>query len=311
MRIWARRKERSVPISIGVDGDGLESVAEILGPDDAVLGRATGGPLDAAIAGGDAAREALHLLLRSACAAARVDPQDVAAGCIGLTGAPAWAASALADLLGGAPCRAVERADGLFAAAELSAEGVVAAGALSVTAFGRDHEGRRVQAGGWGEPLTGAGGLDAAWRTLRAAVEAHDGRADRSPLRSGALAACEVADLVGLWSAVREEGLPPERVWRLVETSVAAAGAGDTLGKRVVGASGAEAAKVVVAALEGAGLHGTGADVALCGRLWSYGAFLESVRHRVRLLDPAAHVTLMRQTPAYALAHLARRQEER
>lgn len=307
MWIWARQKERPVPITIGVEGDGLESTAEILGPDGAVLGRAAGGPLDAAIAGEEAAREALHRLVRSACSAARIEPQRITAACIGLVGAPAWAAAALADLLSGAACQAVERGEGLFAAADMPAAGVVAAGGLSVTAFGRSPDGRWVRAGGWGEPLTGAGGLDTAWRTLRAAMEAEDGRTDRSPLRGGALAACEVADLAGLWRTLREDGLPPERVWQLVDAAVSAAGAGDNLGKRVVGASGAEAAKVVVAALEGAGLHGTGATVALAGRLWSYGTFLEAVRHRVRLVDPATHVTLMRQTPAYALAHLARR----
>jgi len=169
-----------VPYYLGIDGGGTKTTCAA-GDEDQLLATATAGPSNMVRVGEERARGSLHQVVRQACAAARIDLQQVAHTCVGGSGAahPELAEAvrhALAEIL---PARITVVGDMEIAleAAFGSGPGVVVIAGTGSIAFGRDQQGRTVRAGGWGFAISDEG--SAHW-IGRAAVSALLRAADTS-----------------------------------------------------------------------------------------------------------------------------------
>ncbi len=143
------------PFLLGVDGGGTSTEAWVSLPGGRVLGRGRAGPSNVRAVGDLVARKALGDAIAAAFADARLDPAPAAVACFGLAGfdrpderalLTAWARdSGWADRL-----VAANDGDLVVAAGTPENWGVgVIAGTGSI-AVGRDREGRKARAGGWG-----------------------------------------------------------------------------------------------------------------------------------------------------------------
>jgi glucosamine kinase len=75
-----------VPYYLGIDGGGTKTKCAV-GDESQLLATATAGPSNIVRVGEAKARESLHQCVRQACAAAGIDPKQVAHTCIGGSGA--------------------------------------------------------------------------------------------------------------------------------------------------------------------------------------------------------------------------------
>lgn len=142
-----------MPYYLGIDGGGTKTTSA-LGDDSQLLATATAGPSNIVRVGEDQARESLQQSVRQACAAAGVAPAQVAHTCVGGSGAarPELAAIVrriLAEILP-TPIDVVGDMQIALEAAFDTGPGVIVIAGTGSIAYGRDHAGRTVRAGGWG-----------------------------------------------------------------------------------------------------------------------------------------------------------------
>ncbi len=168
-KLAARRK---VSYYLGIDGGGTKTTCAA-GDDRQVLATATAGPSNMVRVGEAKARESLHQAVRQACAAAGIDPREVAHTCVGGSGAarPELAAAvrrALTEILP-VPITVVGDMEIALEAAFGAGPGVIVIAGTGSIAFGRNEQGRTVRAGGWGFAISDEG--SAHW-IGRAAVSA-------------------------------------------------------------------------------------------------------------------------------------------
>jgi glucosamine kinase len=148
---------------IGIDGGGT-STRCVVGDERRVLGKATGASSKLTRVGPEAGRQAMQSVIRTACAAAKVDPRRVAQTCIGIAGASrpdiveavrVWAAEVLPGK--------IEITGDMVVAHEAAFGGgagvLVVAGTGSIC-YGRDAEGKTARAGGGGPIVSDEGSGD-------------------------------------------------------------------------------------------------------------------------------------------------------
>jgi N-acetylmuramic acid 6-phosphate etherase len=170
---------------LGVDGGGTSTEAWLAGPGLRVIGRGMSGPSNAKAVGLEAARRALDAAIGDAFRDAGLEPEPVAAACLGLSGFDrpddrkilmGWAdESRLAHRL-----VLVNDGDLVVAAGTPEGWGVgVIAGTGSIAA-GRTPDGRTARAGGWGHLIGDEGSAYAAvLEALRLVARRADGREPR------------------------------------------------------------------------------------------------------------------------------------
>ena len=237
---------------LGIDGGGSKTKCAV-GDESSILATVTAGPSNITRVGEARAREALHQVIREACAAAKVDSRHLLRACIGIAGAGR-------EEIAGAVRRIVAEVipgevdvvgDMEIALDSAFGEGpgvIVIAGTGSI-AYGRDAKGRTVRAGGWGFAISDEGsafwiGRTAVSTLLRAADQVADEPArnegEASPLFYELKAAWKLDSLEQL---VRTANSNADFA-ALFPAVLSAAGAGDALAQRVLAQAGGELAQL-------------------------------------------------------------------
>ncbi len=203
-----------MPYYLGIDGGGTKTTCAV-GDEERLLAAATAGPSNIVRVGEMQARESLHEVVRQACAASGITPEQVSRTCVGGSGAarPELAAVVrriLAELLP-SPVEVVGDMETALEAAFHDGPGVVVIAGTGSIAYGRNHKGETLRAGGWGFEIGDEG--SAHW-TGRVAVSAVLRASDRDgdkvlsyPLAQGLCAAWGVTSLLDLARAANS--VPP------------------------------------------------------------------------------------------------------
>jgi len=157
---------------LGIDGGGSKTHC-VVGDEVSALASSEAGPSNVIRVGEDCARESLHRAIREACAAARINPEQIRRACIGVAGAGRdEVARVIRKIVAEAIPSEVEVVGDMeiaLAAAFGSGPGVIVIAGTGSIAYGRDAQGRSARAGGWGFAVSDEG--SAHW-IGRAAVSA-------------------------------------------------------------------------------------------------------------------------------------------
>jgi N-acetylglucosamine kinase-like BadF-type ATPase len=251
-------KHRMNDLVIGIDGGGSHTRACLANLRGETLGIGEAGASNP-IGDLDAAKRELALAVQQAFDAARLEPQRVAAVCIGLGGAGRirqqeeivkWAHNLLAE-------RARVLNDGEIALAAGIAEnwGVALIAGTGSLAWGKDRAGQTARAGGWGYVLGDEGsGFDLARQALGAITQAADGRAERTNLHDAILRFWNLSSPADLIAHVYGQILKPAEIARLAPLVVDVAGQGDRVAQRLVNQAGAALAAAICAVSRALGM---------------------------------------------------------
>jgi len=149
-----------VAIFLGIDGGGTKTTC-VVADDCGILGTATTGGSNITRHGEARVREALQVAVGDACAAAKVDPANIASACIGLSGAGRLEVrevitSIMREVLRGT-VRVVSDLETTLQAAFGDGPGVITIAGTGSIAYGRNAQGQIARAGGWGLAISDEG----------------------------------------------------------------------------------------------------------------------------------------------------------
>lgn len=147
-------------IYLGIDGGGTKTTC-IMADENNILGSATSSGSNITRHGDARVREALHAVVRDACAAARVDPANVVSACVGLSGAGRpevrdAVTRMMREVLRG-QIEVVTDLETTLEAAFGDGPGVITIAGTGSIAYGRDASGQTARAGGWGLAISDEG----------------------------------------------------------------------------------------------------------------------------------------------------------
>jgi len=149
-----------VAIYLGIDGGGTKTTCVVADEDD-VLGTATSARSNVTRLGETRVREALHIAVRDACAAAKIDPANVVSACVGLSGAGRpevrEAVTRMMREVLQAHVEVVTDLETTLEAAFGDGPGVITIAGTGSIAYGRDAAGQTARAGGWGLAISDEG----------------------------------------------------------------------------------------------------------------------------------------------------------
>jgi glucosamine kinase len=149
-----------VAIYLGIDGGGTKTTCVVADEDD-VLGTATSAGSNVTRLGETRVREALHIAVRDACAAAKIDPANVVSACVGLSGAGRpevrEAVTRMMREVLQAHVEVVTDLETTLEAAFGDGPGVITIAGTGSIAYGRDAAGQTARAGGWGLAISDEG----------------------------------------------------------------------------------------------------------------------------------------------------------
>ena len=220
---------------LGIDGGGTKTRC-VLGDETTVLSTAMSGGSNVIRVGEANAREALHTVVRHACATANITPDQINGICIGAAGAvrPEIAAtirSILADLTPAA----VEVVGDMVIALEAafgSSAGVIAIAGTGSIVWGRDATGRTARAGGWGFAISDEGsGHWIGRHAISAILQVHD-EGQETALTAMVLRAWNLTTLDEL--VQKANSLPPPDFPRLLPVVLRAAEQSDATARKLL-----------------------------------------------------------------------------
>jgi N-acetylglucosamine kinase-like BadF-type ATPase len=162
-----------VAFYLGIDGGGSKTLC-CVGDETLQLAAATAGPSNITRVGEARARESLHQTIREACAAARIDPQNLRRACIGVAGAgreeiAGAVRKIVAEIIPG-EIEVVGDMQIALEAAFGAGPGVIVIAGTGSIAYGRDSSGRTARAGGWGFAISDEGSAHWIGRTAVATL---------------------------------------------------------------------------------------------------------------------------------------------
>lgn len=234
---------------IGIDGGGSRTRACLATVRGEILGIGEAGTSNP-VGGFEAAEREIALAVRQAFDAAQIEPQRVAAACIGLGGAGRareqaefirWARETIAE-----QARVGNDGEIALAAATPDNWGVAVIAGTGSLAWGKNRAGQTARAGGWGYVLGDEGsGYDLARRALNAITRAADGRAERTELLDAILKFWNLSSPPDLVAHVYVQTLKPADIARLAPLVVEVATHGDRVAQGLVSQAGAALAVAV------------------------------------------------------------------
>jgi len=149
-----------VAVYLGIDGGGTKTTC-VVADETSVLGSATSSGSNITRLGEARVRESLEDAVRQACATAGINPGQVNATCVGLSGAGRpEVRDAVAGMMGEIVRGHVEVVSDLETTLEAAfggGPGVIVIGGTGSIAYGRDADGRTARAGGWGLAISDEG----------------------------------------------------------------------------------------------------------------------------------------------------------
>jgi glucosamine kinase len=240
---------------LGIDGGGSKTTCAV-GDELSRLATAVAGPSNITRIGEARARESLHQAIREACAAAKIEPQQIHRACIGAAGAgraeiAATVRKIAAQLIPG-EIEVVGDMPIALEAAFGKAPGVVVIAGTGSFAYGRNAQGKTARAGGWGYAISDEGSAHWIGRAAVAALlrEIDQDTEQETDAQSAAEASALFSELKAVWNLqsldefVRTANSNPDFA-ALLPALVAAADAGNALSKGVLTQAGSELAHLV------------------------------------------------------------------
>jgi len=302
---------------LGVDGGGSKTTCAV-GDETLHLVTVTAGPSNITRVGEVRARESLHQAVNQACAAAKIDPQQVANACIGIAGAGREEiARAVHQMVAEAIPGEIEVVGDMQIALEAAfgvGLGVMVIAGTGSIAYGRDALGRTARAGGWGFAISDEG--SAHW-IGRAAVAALLRAADQSVHEDAAEASILFRELKAAWKlrSLDELVLTANSATdfaALLPAVLAAADAGDASAQQVLAQAGRELAHL--AAIVSRRLFADNrlsrsfVPLAMAGGVFGHSARVREVfRDEVRKLDSRVEVNPQVIDPVAGALQIARK----
>jgi N-acetylglucosamine kinase-like BadF-type ATPase len=234
-----------VAIYLGIDGGGTKTTS-VVADETSVLGSVTTGGSNITRHGDARVREALHSAVKTACAAAKVEPFQIESACIGLSGAGRpevrdAVAGMMREVLRG-QITVVSDLETTLQAAFGNGPGVITIAGTGSIAYGRDARGQTARAGGWGLAISDEGSGQWIGRTAVSAVLGAKDAGDDPPLLSTILNLWMLTSLDEL--VRRANASPPPDFSSLFRVVLAAAEAGDPLAKHVLHQAASELAAI-------------------------------------------------------------------
>ena len=298
-----------MPHFLGIDGGGSKTTC-LLGDETVVLAGSSAPGSNPIRVGEARSRQALHAAVREACAAAQVQPSQIARTCIGLAGAARPAIekqvrAVLTELLGGE----IEVAGDMAVALEAAFRGgpglIVIAGTGSI-AYGRNERGETSRAGGWGFAISDEGSGHWIGRAaVAAAMRAHD-LGENSVLISSIMNTWHLGsrdDVVRAANAV-----PPPDFAELFPLVLASAASGDSRASEILTQAAMELAQLARIVAERLWRGQQMFRVAITGGVFQNSPLVRQVfGNSVRSLHPQAQIESKAVEPAEGALWLARR----
>ncbi len=224
---------------LGVDG-GQSSTKAIVGDETGrILGRGTGGPCNHAAAGEGRARleRGVKASVTAACREAGLDAEtaNFEAACFGMSGGPDDKESILGQILRAGLLLVTTDAAIALSGATTDGCGIIVIAGTGSIALGRNSEGRRARAGGWGYLYGDEGsGYDIVRRALRASLRMEEGWGPPTVLRSVLLEATQSNNANETLHRFYSDEWPRERVAALAPLVDSAAQEGDAAAIRIL-----------------------------------------------------------------------------
>jgi len=300
-----------VPYYLGIDGGGTKTTCAV-GDETTLLATATAGPSNVVRVGEAEARESLHRSVRQACAAANITPAQVGRTCIGASGA-AWpqvtrvVQEIMAEILS-TPVEVVGDMQVALEAAFDTGPGVIVIAGTGSIAYGRDHQGRTLRAGGWGFAIGDEGSAHWIGRTaINALLRASDRgeKGEESSLAQGLFQAWKVNSLSDLARAANS--IPPPDFATLFRAVLAAQ---DELSIQVLTEAGTELACLAAVITERLfpKEKSEPVPVAMIGGVFRYAALVREIFYNeLRRLDARAAIHPAVVDPVEGALRMARR----
>jgi len=286
---------------LGVDG-GQSSTTAVIGDETGrVLGRGQAGPCNhAAAAEGRAKLESAvtgSVRLASAQAGLAAGVRFEAA-CFGMSGGPADKESILAALVATDRLVVTTDADVALAGATSTGQGIIVIAGTGSIALGRNAQGVRARAGGWGYLFGDEGSaFDIVRQALRAALRMEEGWGPATGLRQILLEATRSQDVNQALHRFYAPQWPRDRIAALAPLVDEAAGAGDTVAIEILNYSALQLATLATSIRAQLWKPRDPVEVAYSGGVFASGI----VRERFRLLielEPGTHCGPAQSTAA-------------
>ncbi|HWB86060.1 MAG TPA: BadF/BadG/BcrA/BcrD ATPase family protein [Bryobacteraceae bacterium] len=219
---------------LGVDGGQSGTTALIGDESGRILGEGEAGPCNHAAE--SEGRRKLEFAVResitAACVRAGLDPATVsfAAACFGMSGGPEDKRQILAAILHAERLLVTTDADIALSGAVEAGQGIVVIAGTGSIALGRNAEGRKARAGGWGYLFGDEGGaFDIARQALRAALRMEEGWGPPTELRRLLLESTTASSTNDLMHRFYTSEWPRSRIAVLAQLVDASALAGDAV----------------------------------------------------------------------------------
>lgn len=296
---------------LGIDGGGTKTTCA-LGDESRVLATVTAGPSNVFRVGEQRARESLHDAVRQACAAAGIEPAQIACTCIGASGAgrPEIAAlvrNALAEILPN-QIEVIGDLETSLDAAFDDGPGVIVIAGTGSSAYGRNRQGMTTRAGGWGFAIGDEG--SAHWigrEAVRVTLRQHDEDPDNAQTAFAA-ALCEVWAVSSLHELALTASSVPAPDFASLFPIVA--GSTDEIALQIQTRAGKELARIAGLVIQRlfAANEGKAVPVAMIGGVFRHAATVRaSFYNELRQLDRRVEINPQVVEPVDGALRIARR----
>jgi glucosamine kinase len=268
---------------VAVDGGQTATKALVARLDGAVLASGRGGPSDHFHApdGVGRNRRAIQGAVRNALLVAGVDPREVVAIGLGLTGAPPGGdqdpivAEIVHEILPMAAFTVVADYVTNLAGASRGNPGVVLIAGGGAIGYGVTDDGRTALAGGFGYLLGDEGSaFDIGSRAIAAACRAEDRRGEPTSLLDVVREHFSISAMRMIPRVVYHAGFPREQISLLAPAVTAAALAGDAVARGILASAGEELATTALGVIRQLFQDGDRVDVYLTGGVFNAGEML-------------------------------------
>jgi N-acetylglucosamine kinase-like BadF-type ATPase len=295
-----------MPLYLGIDAGGTKTDCAVSNGAE-LLGQATGASAKLARVGKEKARENLQAVIRQACEAAKVAPNDVQHVCIGMAGASLaeavqWAQQTIRELI---PDSTIYVAgDHVIAhrAAFGTSPGVLVISGTGSIAFGRNQAGETARAGGWGPSVSDEG--SAFWVGREAVAEAL--RSFDFGKSNGLLSAIANCWKVAPEEVIRLANAAEPRFPELAGPVVEAAEHGDAQARNIAERAGKALAGLASAVIHKLWPNGGIVPVALSGGVLQGSALVrQAFKEEMRIQQPQAAVSFAYVRPVLGALEIA------
>ncbi len=198
---------------LGIDGGGTRTSC-VVGDEGSTLGRGSSDGSNLLRVGQAAAKSSLHSAIREACAAAKIEPGEIARACVGVAGAARPTVhETLRRIFSELIASEVEIVGDMVVALEAACPakpGIVVISGTGSIAYGRNDQGATARAGGWGPAISDEGSGHSIGRAAVAqCLRAFDaGKAADSMLVDAILKKWRLRDVEALVIAVNQDSSP-------------------------------------------------------------------------------------------------------